>query len=188
MNGLEELVQGNSVRWMRRRSKQICEDGGDSQPVLSPEMVMAEFDKQVTTPITIRWTWVLWWVTSLTFISNFQNVSKIIFEGDVLNKLYMALSSSFQSLKVQLGAFDNFGMDSWIGEEELEDKCLDCTSLLSSSLCLGEEEVDEEVSHNIGDRVETNGIQVREGWRFQIGSKRPLTPPSFSENYVAIFL
>ena len=54
MNGLEELVQGNSVRWMRRRSKQICEDGGDSQPVLSPEMVMAEFDKQVTTPITIR--------------------------------------------------------------------------------------------------------------------------------------
>ena len=115
-------------------------------------------------------------------------MSKIIFEGDVLNKLYMASSSSFQSLKVQLGAFDNFGMDSWIGEEELEDKCLDCTSLLSSSLCLGEEEVDEEVSHNIGDRVETNGIQVREGWRFQIGSKRPLTPPSFSENYVAIFL
>ena len=115
-------------------------------------------------------------------------MSKIIFEGDVLNKLYMASSSSFQSLKVQLGVFDNFGMDSWIGEEELEDKCLDCTSLLSSSLCLGEEEVDEEVSHNIGDRVETNGIQVREGWRFQIGSKRPLTPPSFSENYVAIFL
>ena len=74
-------------------------------------------------------------------------------------------SSSFQSLKVQLGAFDNFGMDSWIGEEELEDKCLDCTSLLSSSLCLGEEEVEEveeEVSHNIGDRVETDGIQVRE--------------------------
>ena len=99
----------------------------------------------------------------------------------------MASSSSFQSLKVQLGAFDNFGMDSWIGEEELEDKCLDCTSLLSSSLCLSEEEVEEEVSHNIEDRVETDGIQVREGWRFQIGFKRPLTPPSFSENYVANF-
>ena len=100
----------------------------------------------------------------------------------------MASSSSFQSLKVQLGAFDNFGMDSWIGEEELEDKCLDCTSLLSSSLCLSEEEVEEEVSHNIGDRVETDGIQVREGWRFQIGSKRPSNPPSFSENHVAIFV
>ena len=57
MNGLEELVQGNSVRWMRRRSKQICEDGGESQPVvLSPEMVMAEFDKQVTTPMMIQFT------------------------------------------------------------------------------------------------------------------------------------
>ena len=99
----------------------------------------------------------------------------------------MASSSSFQSLKVQLGAFDNFGMDSWIGEEELEDKCLDCTSLLSSSLCLSEEEVEEEVSHDIEDRVETDGIQVREGWRFQIGSKRPSNPPSFSENRVAIF-
>ena len=99
----------------------------------------------------------------------------------------MASSSSFQSLKVQLGAFDNFGMDSWIGEEELEDKCLDCTSLLSSSLCLSEEEVEEEVSHDIEDRVETDGIQVREGWRFQIGSKRPSNPPSFSENHVAIF-
>ena len=106
----------------------------------------------------------------------------------------MASSSSFQSLKVQLGAFDNFGMDSWIGEEELEDKCLDCTSLLSSSLCLSEEEmeemekVEEEVCHNIGDRVETDGIQVREGWRFQIGSKRPSNPPSFSEKHVAIFV
>ena len=99
----------------------------------------------------------------------------------------MASSSSFQSLKVQLGAFDNFGMDSWIGEEELEDKCLDCTSLLSSSLCLSEEEVEEEVSHDIEDRVETDGIQVREVWRFQIGFKRPLTPPSFSKNYVANF-
>ena len=99
----------------------------------------------------------------------------------------MASSSSFQSLKVQLGAFDNFGMDSWIGEEELEDKCLDCTSLLSSSLCLSEEEVEEveeEVSHNIGDRVETDGIQVREGWRFQIGSKRP---SNLIANHVAIF-
>ena len=96
----------------------------------------------------------------------------------------MASSSSFQSLKVQLGAFDNFGMDSWIGEEELEDKCLDCTSLLSSSLCLSEEEVEEEVSHDIEDRVETDGIQVREGWRFQIGSKRP---SSLIANHVAIF-
>ena len=96
----------------------------------------------------------------------------------------MASSSSFQSLKVQLGAFDNFGMDSWIGEEELEDKCLDCTSLLSSSLCLSEEEVEEEVSHDIEDRVETDGIQVREGWRFQIGSKRP---SNLIANHVAIF-
>ena len=56
MNGLEELVQGNSVRWMRRRSRipsgemigrqQQAEQALD---VLSPEMVMAEFDRQVGT-------------------------------------------------------------------------------------------------------------------------------------------
>ena len=79
MNGLEELVQGNSVRWMRPRRSRMPSDenpGGGSwsrmssgqtlgQPksgenlsqakekqaeaVLSPEMVMAEFDRQVGT-------------------------------------------------------------------------------------------------------------------------------------------
>ena len=79
MNGLEELMQGNSVRWMRtRRSRMPSGEnlGGGSwrrmpsgenlgQPksgeklgeakekqaeaVLSPEMVMAEFDRQVGT-------------------------------------------------------------------------------------------------------------------------------------------
>ena len=69
MNGLEELVQGNSVRWMRTGRRKIPSgenvanqlgDGGDllgdgenvayqqpEQAMLSPEMVMAEFDRQV---------------------------------------------------------------------------------------------------------------------------------------------
>ena len=43
MNGLEELLQGNSIRWMRRRT----EEEEKVPPDLSPEIVMAEFDRQV---------------------------------------------------------------------------------------------------------------------------------------------
>ena len=43
MNGLEELMQGNSIRWTRRRT----EDWEKVPPDLSPEIVMAEFDRQV---------------------------------------------------------------------------------------------------------------------------------------------
>ena len=45
MNGLEELMQGNSMRWMRRRTERSEEE--KVPPDLSPEIVMAEFDRQV---------------------------------------------------------------------------------------------------------------------------------------------
>ena len=45
MNGLEELLQGNSIRWMRRRTERSEEE--KVPPDLSPEIVMAEFDRQV---------------------------------------------------------------------------------------------------------------------------------------------
>ena len=63
MNGLEELVQGNSVRWTKTLSRRRTKSSGEdvtcqlqaakekqaSAAVLSPEMVMAEFDRQVGT-------------------------------------------------------------------------------------------------------------------------------------------